>query len=192
MESDKIGSSIEQGLRVCKNNELTLNKEGKDYAAITERGNRYRLEWKRDTEFLKLDKVKQVYGYLFDDEGRLLIVNPNSSWRLPGGGVEEKDDSYEDTLIRESMEEADAEIENLVPMGYIKVIPLEKNSQEEVHYLLRYVGKVVKLNEQTIDEAIGEIGERKFIDPKNFLDYIDWGNLGMDILDYAMEVRDGR
>jgi 8-oxo-dGTP pyrophosphatase MutT (NUDIX family) len=190
-EFDKLGNSFERSMRVSKNRELKVEGDKKSSVAVRRDGKRYLLEWVSGDNFSGLDNVKQVYGYLFDNDGKLLIVNPKSSWRLPGGGVEESDSSYEETLIREATEEADADISNLIGLGYIKVSPFNEDD-EDAHYLVRYIGKIARLNEQTIDEAVGEVNDRKLIDVGEFSDYIDWGEMGLEILRLAVEVRDER
>lgn len=149
---------------------------------------RYKLDWHKNTDFNKLDNIVQVYGYIFDDKGRLLIVNPKTTWRLPGGHLEKEDKTFEQTLIRESDEEADVDIEKIVPLGYIKVTPLDKNTTEKIHYLLRYVAKLKKVKKQTIDIAEGVINDRKFINVKDFSKYCPWGKIGELMLSQAVEL----
>ncbi len=173
---------------LMKNNELNF-QEGKEKSIVNTRdGKRYLIEWFENIEFSNLGFVKQVYGYVFDDKGQLLITNPKSTWRLPGGGPESKDKNHEETLIREALEEADAIIEDIKPLGYMKITPLNQDSGEDIHYALRYVAKLKELREQTIDEAIGEIGERLLINPEEFSNYCNWGEMGLHVLSRAKEV----
>jgi 8-oxo-dGTP pyrophosphatase MutT (NUDIX family) len=145
---------------------------------------KYRLEWHKDINFDKLDNIRQVYGYIFDNKGRLVIVNPKATWRLPGGHPEKKDKTFEETLIRESDEEADVEITGITPLGYIKVTPLDKS--EKINYLLRYVARIKTVKKQTVDIAEGIINDRKFINVKDFSKYCDWGEMGEKILSEAV------
>ncbi len=96
------------------------------------------------------------------------------------GPPEDDDQSFEDTLIREADEEADVEVDrnSLVPEGYVKISLLHKDNKE-VTYSLRFSGRIKNINKQTIDIATGKINHRKFIIPKDFLEYIcNWGNFG--------------
>lgn len=147
-------------------------------------GKKYKLEWINNIDFSNLQNVVQSYGYIFDEMGKLLIVNPGTTWRLPGGGPEKEDKDYEETLIREAIEEADAIIDNIKPIGYIKVTPLDP--AEKVHYVLRYVAKLRQLDKQTIDIAEGVINERKLIKPEEFSNYCDWGEMGLHVLNKAI------
>ena len=169
-----------------KNTELKFENKSETKDIVVRRdGKKYLLEWFDSKNFEGLEPVKQVYGYLFDDEEKLLITNPNTTWRLPGGGPEEQDENFEETLIRETDEEADVEIEKITPLGYLKITPID--SDEKLHYALRYVAKVKKIKPQTKDVAIDEMGKREFISPDKFSDYCDWGEMGKMILNKAVE-----
>lgn len=136
------------------------------------------MEWFDNTDFENLENVVQAYGFIFDKEGKLCIVDCNKGyWCLPGGTLENYDKSFEDTLIREVDEEADLDIKNIKRVGYFKVTPISDNCErEKIHYLLRYVAEVDKIKNQTIDPANGKISLRKFIRPEEFSTFIDWEN----------------
>ncbi len=141
--------------------------------------------WHDDINFEELDNVTQVYAFIFDQEGKVCLIKYKGMWGIPGGTPEKEDISFEETLIREVKEEADLEIKDIKRVGYIEVIPRDGS---KIHYLLRYVAFVDKIKNQTEDPAIGEILERKFIDPKDICKYINWGqcefqlNKAIDIL----------
>lgn len=142
----------------------------------------YELEWVDDTDIEGLENINQVYGFLFTKDEKLCIVRPSEiqGWRLPGGTPEKEDKDWKATLIRESDEEADIELdkESLKIIGYLKITPLSENCEKPLHYALRVKGDVIKINDQTIDIAEGLINEREFIDPKEFLNYCPWGETG--------------
>ncbi|MCK5601508.1 NUDIX hydrolase [Candidatus Pacearchaeota archaeon] len=141
---------------------------------------KYELEWFDKTSFDSLGDITQVYGFLFTEDGKLCVVNPGRDWRLPGGHPDDEDDGWRDTIIREAHEEADVEIdsEQIIPIGYIKVTPVDKNNSRGVHYLLRCVGRITRINEQTDDISEGLINDREFIVPSDFSNYCDWAEGG--------------
>ncbi|MEX0920277.1 MAG: NUDIX hydrolase [Candidatus Pacearchaeota archaeon] len=145
-------------------------------------GKTYEMEWLDEFDDLFLDKLQQVYGFLFDDKGNICIVRPTEKrgWRLPGGGPEKQDKDWRETIIREAIEEADIEIEkdSLKIVGLIKNTPISKNCEREEGYALRVVGNISSINSQTEDIAEGLINERKFVKPEEFLDYCQWGKFG--------------
>jgi 8-oxo-dGTP pyrophosphatase MutT (NUDIX family) len=146
------------------------------------------LFWHEETDFSKLGNVTQVYGFLFIENGKICIVSHNDGrlWALPGGGPEPEDKSYEETLIRESDEEADIEIANIKALGYIEGDYRDKPQGKRQH--IRMYGEIIKINEQTIDPAYGKILLRKFIKPEEFLDYCPWGKTGKRMIEMAVEV----
>lgn len=151
-------------------------------------GERYLMEWLDRTDFEELENVVHAYGFVFDDEERVCIVDCNKGyWSLPGGKWEEGDASFEDTLIREVDEEADLDIKKIKRIGCLKVTPLGENSDLGVHYLLRYVAEVDRVREQTVDPAEGKIAVRKFVGVDEFSDYVKWKDNGEFQLGKAIE-----
>ena len=140
-------------------------------------GQRYLMEWLDDIDFEKLENVTQSYGFVFNDDGNLCIIDCNGYWCLPGGKPEDGDDTFEDTLIREVDEEADLDIKNIKRVGCFRVTSLSDNcGRKGIHHVLRYIAEVDKIKKQTIDPANGEIPLRKFIDPKDFFKIVGWEN----------------
>ncbi len=156
-------------------------------------GQEYEMEWFDAGNFSHLDqtKVKQVYGFLFNDEGEICLVRPTEKrgWRLLGGGPEAEDKSWKDTIIREADEEADVKVDqgSLNSIGYFKIIPLSDNCENKEHFALRVVGKITKINKQTEDVADRLINERIFIKPKDFLKYCPWKESGKIQRDRAVK-----
>ena len=123
-------------------------------------GQKYEMEWFDSDNFSLLDKskIKQIYGFLFNEKGKICLVRPTKKrgWRLPGGGPEStQDKNWKDTIIREADEEADVEIDenSLTPIGYFKITPLSDNCENKEHFALRVIGKITKVNSQTEDVA---------------------------------------
>ena len=50
-----------------------------------------------------------VGAVITDDAGRVLLINERGRWSIPGGGVE-PDETLEDAVVRETIEEAGIEI----------------------------------------------------------------------------------
>lgn len=152
------------------------------------RGDTYECEWVEGRDFSKLKNVSGVQGFIFDEKGKFCIVNAKSKgcWSLVGGGLEDEDETYEDALIRETLEEADLEIENIIGIGYVQ--SKLKCGDDEPRCQLKYFAKVKKINEPTLDPAENEITERKFILPEEFEKYCGWGKNGEIQLKKALEI----
>ncbi len=148
----------------------------------------YKVRWFDKTDFSNLKNVKQVYGILFNNQGKILIINTVGNWQVPGGKPE-KGESFEETLIRESFEEADAEIEHIYPLGYQLVSEIKNGVQGEEFCQLRFFARIKSLKDPTKDPATGKIPERKFINPKEFLDYCPWGNIAKYVVAKAKSLK---
>ena len=150
-------------------------------------GKTYDCEWIETNDFSGLDNISSVAGFIFD-EGKLCLVDfpKKPNWCLPGGHLEDYDNSFVDCLIREVEEEADLVLKDIMPIGYVKATV--KGESEVLPYQLRFVARIDKINKQTIDPAEGIIPGRKFIDPKEFVEHTGWGSEnGLRQLEKALE-----
>ena len=150
----------------------------------------WQMEWSDDTNFEKLDKVIGVQGFIFNSEGKLCVIKLSSrkEWMITGGKPEKYDKSFEDTLVREVDEEADLEITNIKRVGH--VISYKKDNPKNKEYSLRYTADIKLIKPQTVDPAYNEIPQRKFIDPKEFNDYCNWGELGELQIKKVLKIRE--
>jgi 8-oxo-dGTP pyrophosphatase MutT (NUDIX family) len=153
----------------------------KDIASLKE--GTFELTWHDSTDFSKIKPILQVYGICFNSNGKIVLINTNGKWCLPGG-TPEKEESFEETLIREVDEEASVDIKRVFPLGYQKVLNMKDNS---IIYQLRYAALISKVNKPKIDVATRVIPKRKFISPSNFLEYCKWGNTGKAIIEKAVK-----
>ena len=147
-------------------------------------GKKMEISWVKSTNFEGLNPVVQVYGVCFDKTGKIIIIKTTKKWCLPGG-TPEINETSEQTLRREVDEEASIDIKNILPLGYQKVKELENGKEI---YQLRYFALVDKIKPQKIDPATNIIPERKFIEPKEFSHYCDWGKIGEEVIKKAQEV----
>ena len=139
----------------------------------------FRATWYPTKDFSKISPITQVYGICFDKDGKIVVVSlERKKWQLPGG-TPEKNETPEQTLMREVDEEADLDLKNIQPLGYQKIENLDTN---EIQYQLRYFALIAKIKPQTIDQAVGKILVREFIEPKDFSKYCPWGNVGEEVI----------
>lgn len=114
---------------------------------------------------LKNKKYMQVSGYIFNEQNQLLIVKNGNAWTIPGGHPE-KDETKEETLSRELMEEACVTLKDIQYIGAVEVV-----ENGETYYQLRYTAKVLDL---LPFKQEWEICERKFININELANYIEW------------------
>lgn len=154
------------------------------------RQEKFRVDVFDSNDFKDLKDIKQVYGFIFDNNGEILLVRSpgNKDWSLPGGTPEEYDSNWKETLKRELLEEADVEIFDILPCCYIQNRCLDENKNgAKEGIMLRAVAFVRSIKDQTIDPAHGKINERKFIKPEDFIKFTKWGENGKVQLRLALE-----
>jgi 8-oxo-dGTP pyrophosphatase MutT (NUDIX family) len=132
----------------------------KDYEQI---GENCKILWREGFEVTS-EKYTQVSGYIFNDNNELLTVK-SEAWTIPGGHPE-PNETKEETLVREVMEEACITIKDIKYLGAVEVV-----ENGETYYQLRYTAKV--------DEVLPfnqewEVSERAFVSLDKLQDYIKW------------------
>ena len=82
------------------------------------------------------EKYTQVSGYVFNEKNQLLIVKGGNTWTVPGGHPE-PNETQQQTLERELMEEACVTLKDIKYIGAVEVV-----ENGETYYQLRYTAKV--------------------------------------------------
>ncbi|WP_159945320.1 MULTISPECIES: NUDIX hydrolase [unclassified Nocardiopsis] len=117
--------------------------------------------------------VKQVYGYVFDDQARLLLLrDPAGIWNLPGGTPEPQDGGdHLATLEREVWEEVQARLTDPVYLGYQTVhIP-----EQAPYAQLRMAARLTELGERAPDPDHGHVHVRHRCGVTEAEALLDWG-----------------
>lgn len=88
--------------------------DGREYRPPKER------VWHEDEPIPAGTPVGRAAGWLFDPDGRVLLVgDPDGGYALPGGGAEPEDADALATLAREVAEEANAVLGKVTHVGYL-------------------------------------------------------------------------
>ena len=151
-------------------------------------GVEYLFEYSETDDFAGLDQTKcrQAYGVCFYNNQMVIgWGGQKQNWGLIGGTIEEGE-TFEQTLKREIQEESNMEVLRARPIGYQKVTDTRDGSQ---FYQLRYVCAVQPYGPFVSDPA-GSITEIKLIDPKDYKQYFDWGQIGERIINRALELKE--
>jgi len=130
------------------------------------------------------DKVLQgVHAYCFyGDQFVVVYADSKRYWTPPGGGIEEGE-HYEQATVREVLEETNMKVLEQHLLGYQDVY--------EPHQITRQTRsfcRVEPLGEFESDPD-GEITEIKLIDPDEYKQYFDWGEIGDYIMRRALEMK---
>ena len=122
--------------------------------------------------------VKQVYGIVFSNDGRTLLRIEDNKYKLTGGKPE-LNETFEETLKREYVEELNVELEQCYYLGYLLV---EEN--DEKYAQVRMIAKIKNINEKRPDLDTGKIYDRKLVNVSNVKNYLKYndeaGNMMVD------------
>lgn len=130
-------------------------------------------------DHLPLVKVTQAYAVCFLGDDMVIVKNgKKNTWGLPGG-TREDGESLIQCLKREVLEETGMKVVGFAPIGYQNV-----GEGDSMDLQVRYVCTVRKVREFTGDTG-GAITEVKVINPKQYREYFDWGDIGKHIIDKA-------
>jgi ADP-ribose pyrophosphatase YjhB (NUDIX family) len=149
-------------------------------------GTDYRLHYEDADSFddLPRELCRQAYGVCFyNDQMVIGFGGHKQGWGLIGGTVE-PGETYEQTLAREVAEESNMRVLASRPIGYQRVT----NPDSSVIYQLRYVAKVEPIGPFKADPA-GSVTEIKLIDPGDYKQYFDWGQIGERLVARALELK---
>lgn len=148
----------------------------------------YQVSWIKSNNIDKdnVFPIKQIYALVIDAKTNILICreDANSPWQLPGG-KSEADESINQTIDRELLEEVDVKTKTIIDLGYNEVVNLQTN---EKYYQLRFIAYLDKELDQTTDPDKNFIWERKWVPLREVKEYIKWGNAGNAMFDDAINL----
>lgn len=133
----------------------------------------------------------QVYGFCFTDDFQVLLISEKENeWKVPGG-TPEGNETAEQALKRELIEEADVLVERPIFLGARLVDHLggfRPNTQLSRHYQLRYICKIKELLPQTPDPDNGKVYPRKLVPLEALTREMNWGEEWEIVCSEAIEL----
>lgn len=124
-----------------------------------------------ESEVPKGLEIRQVYGFIFNFDGRILLLEDRGKYNLPGGKPE-NDESMSQTLIREAEEEVQITIASLNYLGYQLITVDEEFAQ------VRLVGLIDQITPSASDPSTGRKYARLWVPPIHTNDLLNWGESG--------------
>jgi ADP-ribose pyrophosphatase YjhB (NUDIX family) len=132
-------------------------------------------------------QIKDARAYCFCDD-KFVIVWSKDHWNTPGGALE-KDETPKDAVIREVLEETNMEVIKqcfIFIQSYLFVENLESD-YKPAHQTVSVC--IVKSKGDFQSDPDGDITEIKLIDPKDYKQYLDWGERGDILMQRALDVK---
>ncbi len=132
-----------------------------------------------NSELVPMDMaITQVSGILLDNKKRVLIYEEDGRYRIPGGHPLD-DETIEETLARECLEEVNTEIENIMYLGYQEVIG---DGDKEPYAQVRMAAKIKNIGEERMDPDNGKIYKRLLVDLDDVNKYLKWAEVGDEMI----------
>ena len=118
--------------------------------------------------------VVQVYGWLLDQAGRVLVQDTGDGFNLPGGSPEPVDVDMAATVAREAMEESQVTVVDVVYLGYEQV---ERAGVPRA--LVRTVGRIGEFRPRHPDPDGGRMLGRLLTSLQKAPELLGWGRSGL-------------
>jgi ADP-ribose pyrophosphatase YjhB (NUDIX family) len=125
-------------------------------------------------------EVKVVHAYCFyNDKLVIVYAGKKGSWTPPGGGVEDGE-TIEQAVAREIKEETNMKVLAQALIGYQDIHdPSGAITQTRSVCIVEPYGDFVS-------DPDGDITEIKLIDPSEYKEYFDWGEIGDHVMERAL------
>jgi 8-oxo-dGTP pyrophosphatase MutT (NUDIX family) len=131
--------------------------------------------------------VVQVYGWLLDGAGRVLVQDTGTRFNLPGGSPEPGDVDLAATVVREAMEESQVTVIDVVYLGYEQVQRAGRS-----HALVRTVGRIGEFHPRHPDPDGGRLFRRLMTSWRDAPGLLGWGSSGLAQAQSATQVAQRR
>jgi 8-oxo-dGTP pyrophosphatase MutT (NUDIX family) len=130
--------------------------------------------------------VVQVYGWLMDDAGRVLVQNTGNRFNLPGGSPEPGDADLAATVVREAMEESQVTVTEVAYLGYEQV-----HRAGRPRALVRTVGRISEFHPRHPDPDSGRLFRRLMTSLAEAPSLLEWGSSGLAQAQAATRLAEG-
>ena len=127
--------------------------------------------------------IHSAKAYCFYKDKLVVVYETQKGyWDPPGGAVEPNED-VRNTVRREVQEETNMKVVKQRFIGYQEVFePLKTLCQTRSVCIVETLGDFVK-------DPDGDISEIKLIDPKDYKQYFDWGEVGDRLMERALQAK---
>ena len=151
---------------------------------INRSGQKLDLIYREDDPLKDLEgKILQAVHAFCICDSKLVVVcaAEKGYWAPPGGGIE-PGETYEEAVIREVKEETNMKVLSQKFIGYQDIYEPDR--------IVRQTRSVciVEPYGPFVSDPDGDVTEIKLIDPVDYKQYFDWGNVGERIIERALSL----
>lgn len=139
------------------------------------------------TEQLEGRSLECVHGFCFCGDKLVIVYSEKKGyWSFPGGGIE-KNEYWEDALIREVKEETNMKILYSEFIGFQDVYDENRIARQTRSFCV-----VEPYGDFTMDGDTegGDVTAIKLIDPKEYKDYVNWGEILDHVIVRALDMKE--
>lgn len=128
-------------------------------------------------------KLQAVHAFCFCGDKMIIVyADKKGYWAPPGGGVE-ANETYEEAVVREVKEETNMKVLSQTFIGYIDIYEPERIVRQTRSFcIVEPYGPFSK-------DPDGDITEIRYIDPKDYKKYFDWGVVGDRLMERATAIK---
>lgn len=144
-----------------------------------------KVEYKEDDPLNELaGKILQaVHAFCFCGDKMIVVYSKEKGyWTPPGGGIE-KGETIEEAVIREVKEETNMKVIHQKLIGYQDIFEPDRIVRQTRSFC------ITEPNGPFITDPDGDVTEIKLIDPKDYKQYFDWGEIGDRIIQRVLELK---
>lgn len=140
-------------------------------------------EGKNPNENLEGKIFQSVHAFCFYQDKLVLVFHTKRNyWMPPGGGIE-PGESYEDAVAREVKEETNMKVLRQELIGFQDIYEPNRTIRQTRSFC------IVEPYGEFENDPARDITAIKLIDPKDYKQYFDWGEIGERILQRSLELR---
>jgi len=138
-----------------------------------------------DLKELTGKKIHSVHAFCFYQNKLVIVYCENKGYWHPIGGGVEAGETYEEAVIREVQEESNMKVMEQQLIAFQDSIHPDK--PDDVITQTRSVCLVEPYGD-FVSDPDGDVTEIKLIDPKDYKQYFDWGEVGERLMRQVLEV----
>lgn len=128
--------------------------------------------------------LQAVHGFCFyGDKLVVVYAGDKGYWTFPGGGIEQGE-TWQEATIREIKEESNMKVLHQELIGYIDVYEKDRIIRQTRSFC------IVEPYGDFVSDPDVDITKIKLIDPKDYRQYVKWGEIGDHIVKRAIELKE--